>query len=138
MGKELSEIAKELGIESLIGTLVSTTESSKVSESDFNKLVSTLREENGRLAVENQNIKEENKKLRELAQKVIENSDRINNYFASSKKEDSEWKEKFEKADNARKNLYNENCDLHKQVIAYSKAVGAIYGAFETLQKELK
>lgn len=150
MGKEMSEIIKELGLEDLVKTFNEATkkafEGAKVTStfapspepthSDLNKLISTLRESSENIVKENEALKEENQKVRQLAQKVIEHFDEMNNTLAASKKED--WKSKFEECDVKRKELYVENTTLVKQRDAYSKALGAIYGALETLSKELK
>lgn len=150
MGKEMSEIIKELGLEDLVKTFDEATkkafEGAKVTSSfapspepthsDLNKLISTLRESSENIVKENEALKEENQRVRQLAQKVIEHFDEMNNTLAASKKED--WKSKFEECDKKRKELYVENTTLVKQRDAYSKALGTIYGALETLSKELK
>lgn len=150
MGKEMNDIIKELGLEELVKTFDEATRkafegakvtssfapSSEATNSDLNKLISTLRESSENLVKENEALKKENEQLRTLAQKVIENFDSINNTLRDSKGED--WKKKFEEADKARKDTYNAYCTVSKERNAYAKALGSIHGALELLDKELK
>ena len=144
MGKEFNDIVKDLGLGDLLNAFDAAAKknfekeevSPKPLESDLNKIISMLRNTHEQLEKENAALKEENQRVRQLAQKVIEHFDEMNNTLAASKKED--WKSKFEECDVKRKELYVENTTLVKQRDAYSKALGAIYGALETLSKELK
>ena len=87
-----------------------------------------------------QHVKLENDKIKEAAKKLLEDFDRVNTSLRDALKENQELKTKISSMsvlDDDRKKYYNEATSLRKERTSYAKAVGAIYGALETLNKEL-
>ena len=79
---------------------------------------------------ENIDLKEKLQLLKKSSLKVLEDYEKLQTQHRDLKKEKEE-------VDNARKDLYKEVSSLRKKEIAYTKAIGAIYGALEVLKKEI-
>ena len=123
---EIEDILKEIG-ETFTKCL---NEKNEASTSEVDKLRKEVEE-----------LKKENKQLRELAQKVLDSVDATNTKLREVAEERDNAEKRAETVkmiDEYRKKYYNEATTLRKKEAAYSKALGAIHGAFEALTSELK
>mgnify|MGYP003463929537 FL=1 len=123
---EIEDILKEIG-ETFTKCL---NEKSEVPASEVDKLRKEIEE-----------LKKENKQLRELAQKVLDSVDATNTKLREVAEERDNAEKRAETVkmiDEYRKKYYNEATTLRKKEAAYSKALGAIYGALEALKSELE
>lgn len=123
---EIEDILKEIG-ETFNKCL---NEKSEASTSEVDKLRKEVEE-----------LKKENKQLRELSQKVLDSVDATNTKLREVVKERDELKNKVGSVnviDEDRKKYYNEATTLRKREAAYTKTLGAIHGALESLASELK
>ena len=79
---------------------------------------------------ENIDLKRKLQLLKEASLKVLEDFEKLQTQYRDLKKEK-------EDLNNTRKELYKEVTSLRKKETAYTKAIGAIYGALEVLKKEI-